>query len=254
MSPSPELAAARRTVEARWLRGSIAFVWLATGLSVLHPYYREVAQHYLSLLGLPVWVMYATCAAEVVLGVRVGVGKPTAWLTVLQVGMIAVFTLILSWLEPSLLVHPYGVLAKNLPLAALIVTTWLHEREGWSRRNLWLLRIGVSSIWIAEGLFAKVLFPQPAAALLAARSGLTPGDPVRFLYWLGIAQTLAGVAALTLSGLPFRILLACQMAALVVLPVLVGLLEPELWVHPFGPLIKNVPILTGTALLFLRWR
>jgi hypothetical protein len=28
--------------EGRWLRWSVAFVWLATGLSVLHPDYREV--------------------------------------------------------------------------------------------------------------------------------------------------------------------------------------------------------------------
>ena len=49
---------------------SVAFVWLATGLLVLHPYYREQGQEALGRLGLPDWFMYATCAAEVLLGLR----------------------------------------------------------------------------------------------------------------------------------------------------------------------------------------
>ena len=31
--------------------------------------------------------------------------------------------------------------------------------------------------------------------------------------------------------------------------LIVGLLEPTLYVHPFGPFVKNLPILTGTWLL-----
>jgi hypothetical protein len=36
--------------------------------------------------------------------------------------------------------------------------------------------------------------------------------------------------------------------------VLVALHEPMLWVHPFGPLTKNVPILAGTWLVLRRSR
>src|SRR5262249_55493786 len=50
--------------EARWLSWGVAFVWLATGLLVLHPRYREIGHDYLSRLGLPDWLMYATCAGE----------------------------------------------------------------------------------------------------------------------------------------------------------------------------------------------
>ena len=47
------------------LRAAVAFVWLATGLAVLHPSYRDLGRHYLAPLGLPDAVMYAACAAEV---------------------------------------------------------------------------------------------------------------------------------------------------------------------------------------------
>src|SRR5262249_33455540 len=128
---------------------------------------------------------------------------------------------------------------------------WLLRREGWTPRAAWLLRGGMAIIWITEGLFPKVLFQAGWEVVLVRRSGLVPGDAAAFLRLMGACEALSGVAALLLRGRPLRWLLGAQMAALVVLPVLVGWLEPRLWVHPFGPLTKNVPILVGTALL---WR
>src|SRR5262245_42135805 len=123
----------RRTTAAahadgRWLRWSVAFVWLATGVAVLHPYYRQIGRGYLAPLGLPDAVMVATCAAEVLLGLRVALGKATAGVSALQAVLILGFTSILAWLDPWLLVHPFGVLTKNLPLLAVIGTAWLVER------------------------------------------------------------------------------------------------------------------------------
>ena len=57
---------------------------------------------------------------------------------------------------------------------------------------------------------------------------------------------LSGVLALLLAGKPLKLLLTCQALALIVLPLAVGFLEPTLYVHPFGPFIKNMPILVGT--------
>ena len=51
---------------------------------------------------------------------------------------------------------------------------------------------------------------------------------------------------------PLQCLLLCQLVGLVVLPVLVSLHNETLWVHPFGPLIKNVPIIAGTVVLWRR--
>ena len=239
-------------MEGRWLRWSVAFVWLATGLSVLQPYYRAVGHDYLGRLGLPDWVMGATCVAEVLLGLRVALGGAATWLPLLQAAVILTFSVILAFLEPLLLAHPYGVLTKNLPLLAVIGTCWLLEREGWSRRAYWLLRGGVAVIWITEGVFPKILFQQPMEREVVATSGLVPCDPGLFLAVLGAAETISGVLVLVLPCRPLRWLLVCQLAALVVLPVLVSLHDEVLWVHPFGPLIKNVPILVATVVLLRR--
>ena len=197
--------------------------------------------------------MYVTCAGEVMLALIVARSQPTTLLTVLQTGAVATFTVLLAGLDPMLLAHPVGVLTKNLPLIAVLWTAWLVAREGWTERATWLLRAGMAVIWMTEGLFPKILFQQPWEVEIVAGSGLVPIDPSLFLIGMGVAQIASGIAVLALK--PGRLLiglLLCQVAALLVLPVLVSIQEPALWIHPFGPLTKNVPIVVGTLVLVKR--
>src|SRR5437899_7267095 len=193
--------------DARLLRYSVAFLWLATGLGVLHESYRSIGHCYLSRLGLPDWIMYATCAAEVMLAFRVVLGNAATWITALQLLLITGFSGILTWIEPRLWVHCYGVLTKNLPLLAVILTAWLLEREGWTRRAYWLLRGGVAVIWITEGIVPKILFQSQMECDVVANSGLVSADPGVFLVFMGICQAASGVAALLLRGWPLRLVL-----------------------------------------------
>ena len=62
------------------LRYAIAAVWLATGLLVLAPGYRAAAAPWLAAGGLPTGVMWATCLAEVALGVRLILGPAPRWM------------------------------------------------------------------------------------------------------------------------------------------------------------------------------
>ncbi len=145
---------------ARWMRWSVAFVWLWTGLGVLHPNYREKGEFYLAPLGLPAWVMWVTCAGEVILAVWVALRKSSAWLTALQVATILAFTVILSFSHPELWLDPEAVLTKNLPLIGLIVAIWLLEKE---QKNLqaayYNLGFALLGYWLAVGVFS---FFRPA--------------------------------------------------------------------------------------------
>jgi hypothetical protein len=235
--------------DARLLRWAIAFVWLATGILVVVPFYRQEGSRYLDKLSLPHGLMYATCAAEIVLGLRVALGRSATWLMLLQVGMILTFTLILAIIEPSLLVSPFGYLTKNIPLIAMIVTAWLLEREGWTRRAMWVLRAGIGIVWITEGLLPKILFQQNEELLLVPQPALKYLSAEDFLFWLGLAQALSGLLVLTLHGRWLRAVLACQLAALIALPILVSWNHWHYWVHPFGGLTKNMAILAGTWVL-----
>jgi hypothetical protein len=232
--------------EVLWLKAGTASLWLCTALGVLHPYYRAVGHEWLSRLGLPDWLMWVTCAGELVLGLVILVLPPKWWLMAAQVGGVTVFTVILAGLEPALLVHPFGMLSKNYPFIALVIATWLVAKEGWTPRALWVLRFGMALVWITEGLFPKLLFQQPMELAVVSNSGLVPMSAPAFLSLLGLAQLASGVLALVLRGRLLRWLLGAQVAALVVLPALVSFQDPMLWFHPFGPMTKNFPIIFGT--------
>lgn len=239
------------TAAERLLRASLAFVWLATGALVLHPAYRAEGAAWLARMGVGPWLMVATCVGEVVFAGVVLARRTSLALAVAQTAPIAAFTVILAALDPWLLAHPLGVLSKNLPLVAMAWTAWLLAREGWSARAERLLAAGTAVVWITEGLFPKVLFPQPLEVGIIAWWGVSEATARTMIRVTGALQVASGVLALTLRGRPLRALLGAQLLALLVLPVVVTVPLPLLWVHPFGPLTKNVVILAGT---YVRWR
>lgn len=238
--------------DTRALTGSVAFVWIATAVFVVHPDYRSVGEAHLDALGLPHALMWLTCAFELALGVVVAVARPSVPLALLQGGLVLGFTVILAVQEPLLLAHPYGVLSKNLPLLGVLATATLAAREGPSKRVRWLLRISMALPWLTEGLFPKLLFVQELELQVVRDSGLVPMDAKAFLHLLGVAQIGSAAAALLLRGRALQVLLGLQAAALLALPVLVSVHDPLLWVHPFLPLWKNAPILVGTLVLARR--
>jgi hypothetical protein len=240
------------------LRVGVAFVWLATGVLVLHPAYRAIGAEWLGRVNAPTWLMPLTCVFEVALAARVALGPMSSWLAALQIGMIATFTVILAVADPMLLVSPFGMLTKNIPIVACVAAAWLVEREGWTARALWTLRAGVAAIWLTEGLFPKMLFQQPVELAIAARC-FPFASPSLVLHCIGAAQIAGGLLALALpmrgrAGRLLGALLAAQAASLVVLALVMTWLDPLSWVHPFGPLTKNMPIFVGTLVARRRLR
>jgi uncharacterized protein YqjF (DUF2071 family)/uncharacterized membrane protein YphA (DoxX/SURF4 family) len=233
------------------LRWGNASIWLATGLLVLAPGYREVGGEALDQLHLPHFLMWATCAAEVVLALIVGLRRPGWMITLLLTGMVVSFTLILSVSDPALLVHPLGVLTKNLPILALILVSYEVHRKGWTPRATNVLRAGMAIVWITEGTFPKLFFQQ-AWELEFSEHFLPFVPPSYALYAVGVLQVASGVLALVLRGNALRAVVFAQLCALIVLPTFVGIYDPSLIVHPFGPLTKNLPIIAGTALVLMR--
>lgn len=236
----------------RWFQSAIAFVWFATGVLVLHPHYREIGRGHLSRLGLPDWLMYATCGCEVVLACCVAWRPPERWSIAVQIGLITGFTSLLAVTEPLLLVHPFGVLSKNLPLVALIVVSGRLQRQGWTVGTEWLLRAGMACVWFTEGLFPKILFHQSLEIDVVRNLGVSAQTAEHLITVVGVCQMASSVAVLVGRGRLVSLLLGGQLVAMVILPVLVIAHDPLTLVHPFGPHIKNVPIIVGTAVVFLR--
>src|SRR4051794_17555990 len=235
--------------DSRALCAAVAFVWLASAFGVLHLYYWESAAPYVKQLALPDALVYATCAAEVLIGLRVLFGPANTSVTVLQAGMIGTFTIILAAVDPKLLVNPFGVLSKNVSIVAVIVTAWLLEREGWTARAEWVLRAGLAFIWVWEGIFANAVFQSETLREVIAATKIPLGDPSLFLTLGGIGEALSGLALLVLRGRPLRWLLMLHALGLLGICGLVTNYDPRLWFYFAGPLTKNVPLIIGTLVL-----
>jgi uncharacterized membrane protein YphA (DoxX/SURF4 family) len=217
---------------ARWLRWGLAFVWLWTGAAVFHPHYRSLGEQYLAPLGLPPPVMYATCAAEVLLGLRVALGRAATWLTVLQVVTISGFTAILSVSQPELWLNPLGMLTKNLALVVMIGAAWLLERSARLEDGARWLRTGMGVFWIVQGILALVGRDDPSLSEPLG-SVLAP---------LAVAGIVIGVVLSLRPVVATLFFLGIYGIVLVLVTVAVSRIQPMLWFHPFGPLTKNVAL------------
>lgn len=232
------------------MRAAVSAVWIWTAVAVLHPFYQSVGKLYLAKLGFPSALMYVTCAFEFLLGVVVFLCKPTKQLVFFQALLVLCFSLILAASEPLLLANPFGVLSKNLQFLCILLVSYVVEKEGeFSEKTLSILRLGMACVWFTEGLFPKLLFQQQVELQMVPQLGITFVSPSVAVGCIGICQILSGCLALLLKGTPLRFVLSLQAAALLFLPLVVGFLVPYLWVHPFGPFSKNLPIFVGTLIV-----
>ena len=124
------------------LRLSLAFVWIWTGLVVLFFSPFEESLALMAPLGLPeqaaLVLIWLTAILELVLGALTAANWRVRIWVVMQLILIAGFTVILTWIDPSLWLHPFGAISKNVPLfaATLALYFWESEKEK-QRRQLY---------------------------------------------------------------------------------------------------------------------
>jgi hypothetical protein len=241
------------TADERLLRRSAALVWLLTAALVLTPTYRAEGLPWLARLGLGAWPMYLACVSELVLGVRVWAkpsGRALLWLQVLT---IAGFTVTLAALEPRLLAHPFGVLSKNVGIVGVLAAAHVVAAAGprAAARAPLVLRASLAIVWLWEGLGPKLLLVQAEELRVVEHLGFGREQAVALVHLVGVGEVLLALLTLTLHGRALRGLLSVCLVLLLVLPALVTLTQPELWLHPFGPLTKNVVLVAAT---FVLWR
>ncbi|MES3020737.1 MAG: DoxX-like family protein [Pseudomonadota bacterium] len=114
------------------------------------------------------------------------------------------------------------------------------------RLDLRVLRWSLAAVWIATGAVVLGIYPREGSLALLARAGL--GGNLALLALFGGALLDLGFGCLTLWW-PRRWLWRAQAAVIVVYSAIITVALPEFWIHPFGPLLKNLPILAIIWLL-----
>jgi len=112
--------------------------------------------------------------------------------------------------------------------------------------DLKLMRYALAIVWLVSGALSLGIFPRKESLTLLAQVGLH-GTPARIALDGAAAVDLA-LGILTLAW-PVRALWLAQAALIFLYSAIISVWLPQFWLHPFGPLLKNLPILTMLWLL-----
>lgn len=112
-----------------------------------------------------------------------------------------------------------------------------------------LLRWSIALLWLISGVVSLGLFPVEQSYALLARSGITGAWAPLALYGAAALDIVFGL--LILAGRTPRWLWAAQLALIAGYSMIVALFLPEFWLHPYAPMVKNLPIAAAIFLLLL---
>jgi hypothetical protein len=116
----------------------------------------------------------------------------------------------------------------------------------------WLLpalRVALAFLWIVSGVVSLGLYPVAESKRLLAQVGAT-SEPVASLLLYGAAALDIALGVATLALPRRRALWLAQIALVLGYTAIITLRLPALWLEPFGPISKNVPLLAALLLLY----
>jgi uncharacterized protein YbjT (DUF2867 family) len=112
-----------------------------------------------------------------------------------------------------------------------------------------VLRAALAVMWIWTGIVSFGLYPVQGSLALLARVGLQGPAAWVALYGAAALDIAVGVLTLALPRRWRRGLWTVQLLLIAGYTVLITIFLPEYWLHPYGPITKNLPILAAIALL-----
>ena len=134
--------------------------------------------------------------------------------------------------------HPTQFIARSM-------TTAMRQQAqlGWL---LPVLRLSIALMWIVTGVVSLAVYPVADSFALLARTGITGALATIALIAAAALDLIFGVATLLA---PSRALWWCQITLIIAYTAIISWYLPEFWAHPYGPVLKNLPILAALLLL-----
>ncbi|KIF80650.1 SDR family oxidoreductase [Noviherbaspirillum autotrophicum] len=109
-----------------------------------------------------------------------------------------------------------------------------------------LFRIVLTIVWMVTGLLSLGLYPVADSLAMLGQVGLHGTVAHVALYGAALLDCAFGVATLAIPG---RALWRLQIALILGYTAIITLFLPYYWLHPFGPVLKNLPILALLVVL-----
>jgi uncharacterized protein YbjT (DUF2867 family) len=109
-----------------------------------------------------------------------------------------------------------------------------------------VLRFAVALMWIVTGIVSLAVFPVSESYALLERTGITGRLAPIALGGAALLDIALGIASLVARR---KWVWWAQIALIVAYTLIITLWLPEFWAHPYGPVLKNLPILAALLLL-----
>jgi uncharacterized protein YbjT (DUF2867 family) len=110
-----------------------------------------------------------------------------------------------------------------------------------------LLRATVGLVWIITGVVSLGIYPVADSYDLLARLGLSGAVAAAALYGSAALDLVLGFGVFLVKRRKW--LWRAQMSLIVAYSIIIAIYLPEYWVHPYGPLTKNLPMLAAILML-----
>jgi uncharacterized protein YbjT (DUF2867 family) len=125
------------------------------------------------------------------------------------------------------------------------------RRAAWLQWMLPLLRWAVALVWMWTFVVSIGLYPRDQSLALLARVGAGGGWAELLLDGAAVFDLALGIGTLALpAAWRSRMLWPLQLALIAFYTAAITWAMPEFWLHPFGPLSKNLPMCAAIALLW----
>jgi uncharacterized protein YbjT (DUF2867 family) len=118
------------------------------------------------------------------------------------------------------------------------------QAERWHARLYFLrplLTISIALVWLWTAIVSAFLYPAQDSYQMLERVGITGELAPLTLYGASMADLVLGI--LVLSRWRLRLVAALQIGIMLAYMLVISFCLPEFWLHPFGPLLKNLPLL-----------
>lgn len=125
------------------------------------------------------------------------------------------------------------------------------RRAAWLQWMLPLLRWSVALVWIWTFIVSIGLYPRDQSLALLARVGASGLWAELLLDGAAVFDLALGIGTLALpAAWRSRVLWPLQLALIAFYTAAITWAMPEFWLHPFGPLSKNLPMCAAIGLLW----
>jgi uncharacterized protein YbjT (DUF2867 family) len=125
------------------------------------------------------------------------------------------------------------------------------RRASWLAWMLPALRIAIAFVWIWTFVVSIGLYPRDQSLELLARVGIEGGWAQLALVGAACFDLALGIATLWVGARGrAQWLWPAQLALIAFYTAAISIAMPEFWLHPFGPLSKNLPMCAAILLLW----